>query len=59
MVVLTRVASDAPAAVRMAARLRSASSVCSAMPSGATPVAGSIPAVPEQNTNPLATIAWL
>src|SRR5688572_21747706 len=29
------------------------------MPSGAMPVAGSMPAVPEQNTNPLATIAWL
>src|SRR6266508_709400 len=40
MVVLTRVASDAPAAVRTASRLRSASSVCSSIPSGATPVAG-------------------
>jgi len=29
------------------------------MPSGASPVAGSMPAVPEQNTSPFATIAWL
>ena len=29
------------------------------MPSGISPVVGSIPAVPEQKTNPPATIAWL
>ena len=43
---------DVPAAVRIASRLRSASSVCASMPSPGTPVAGSKPAVPEQNTNP-------
>src|SRR3954452_11368659 len=29
------------------------------MPSGTSPVTGSIPAVPEQKTNPPATMAWL
>jgi hypothetical protein len=29
------------------------------MPSPGTPVAGSMPAVPEQNTKPPATMAWL
>ena len=39
--------------------LRSACSVCATMPSAISPLAGSIPAVPETKTNPLATIAWL
>jgi hypothetical protein len=50
---------DAPAAASTAARLRRACSVCAAIPSGADPVAGSMPAVPEQKTKPPATIAWL
>src|SRR5690348_9681537 len=59
MVVLTRVANDAPAAVRIASRLFRASRVWASIPSGTVPVTGSIPAVPEQKTNPPATIAWL
>ncbi len=43
----------------MAARFASACSVCASIPSGMAPVAGSIPAVPEQNTKPFAMIAWL
>ena len=50
---------DAPAEVRIAARLRNACSVCAAMPAAGAPVAGSMPAVPEQNTKPFATTAWL
>src|SRR5215475_10874682 len=59
MVVFTSVAVDAPAAVRMALRLLRASRVCASIPSGISPVAGSIPAVPEQKTKPPATMAWL
>ena len=50
---------DAPAAPSTAARLTSAWSVWASMPSGIVPVAGSIPAMPEQKTKPPATIAWL
>src|SRR3954471_7737903 len=50
---------DAPASASTAARLTSACSVCASMPSGIVPVAGSIPAVPEQKMRPPATIAWL
>src|SRR5215204_3789878 len=50
---------DAPAAPSTAARLTSAWSVWASMPSGMVPVAGSIPAMPEQKTKPPATIAWL
>src|SRR5829696_6997020 len=59
MVVLTKPSIDVPAASKTAARLRRACSVWASIPSGATPDAGSIPAVPEQNTKPWATIAWL
>src|SRR5690348_12986031 len=59
MVVLTTSAIVAPADASTAARLRRAWSVWASMPSGAAPVAGSMPAVPEQNTKPPATIAWL
>jgi hypothetical protein len=59
IVTLTKSAIDAPAAARMAARLCSACSVCASIPSATAPVAGSIPAVPEQNTKPPATIPWL
>src|SRR3954464_7424064 len=59
MVVLTTSARDAPAAARTADRFLSACSVWASIPSAACPVAGSIPAVPEQNTKPPATIAWL
>ena len=54
---LTKSSIDAPAACRMAARFWSACSVCASIPSGATAVAGSIPAVPEQKTKPPAAIA--
>ena len=50
---------DAPAAPSTAARFTSACSVRASMPSGTVPVAGSIPAMPEQETKPPATIAWL
>src|SRR5215217_9168166 len=50
---------DAPAPASTAARLTSACSVCASMPSGIVPVAGSIPAMPEQKIRPPATIAWL
>jgi hypothetical protein len=36
-----------------------ACSVCASIPSAASPVAGSIPAIPEQKTMLPATIAWL
>jgi hypothetical protein len=39
--------------------LRSACSVCASIPTAMSPVAGSIPAVPEQKTSPLAMMAWL
>src|SRR5215213_6191737 len=59
IVVLTTSAIDAPAAPSTAARLTSVWSVWASMPSGIVPVAGSIPAMPEQKTKPPATIAWL
>ena len=59
MVVLTTSASELPASSRIAARLRSACSVCASMPSATSPVTGSMPAVPEQNTKSPATMAWL
>src|SRR3954464_12294789 len=59
MVVLTTSARDAPAAARTADRFLSACSVWASIPSAACPVCGSMPAVPEQNTKPPATIAWL
>src|SRR5215207_6526363 len=56
---LDHVGLDAPAAPSTAARLTSAWSVWASMPSGIVPVAGSIPAMPEQKTKPPAAIAWL
>src|SRR4051812_32883355 len=58
MVVLTTSSIDAPAASSTLARFLSACSVCASIPSGIAP-AGSMPAIPEQKTRPLATIAWL
>src|ERR1700730_2624755 len=59
MVVFTRSAIDDPASSKMAARLTNACSVCASTPSRTAPVSGSIPTVPEQNTKPPATMAWL
>lgn len=59
MVVLTTSANELPAASRIAARLVRACSVWAWMPSATTPVTGSMPTVPEQNTKSPATMAWL
>jgi hypothetical protein len=56
---LTTSSIDDPAAESTAARFSSACSVWASIPSAIVPVAGSMPAIPEQKTKPSATIAWL
>jgi hypothetical protein len=50
---------DAPAALSTAARFTSACSAWASIPPAIAPVAGSMPAIPEQKTRSPATIAWL